>query len=66
MAHASALTMPKKVKTLVRRAVGGFGRSLAKVGKAATKHKLSAPCSAALSRTLGDVQQRTQGIAGGL
>src|SRR5437867_10765861 len=56
--RSAALTMPKtvkrvkRVKTLVRTAGGDFGRSLGKVEKAVKKHKLSAACSAALSRTL--------------
>jgi hypothetical protein len=46
----------------VHGAVGNLERALATTGKAAKKHKLTAPCSAAVSHVLSDAQQRARGI----
>jgi hypothetical protein len=65
VAHAATLTghtKTKKVKALVHGAVGTLERALATIGKAAKKHKLTAPCSAAVSHVLGDAQQRAREI----
>ncbi len=64
MQRAADLDKARQVKKAVRLAAADFGKVLGKVTQAsrAKRHALSPACSAALTATVGDAQQRTSRI----